>query len=105
MSLSRCRAGSLTLLPRELADNRFPKAPRLLNELLNRGKPSSSAVAAQNVLLRRMALHEGEERLSIEGFSTEGGLFRVTSRGHQAVHADTRWMELRLTRPHCKRLL
>ena len=65
----------LNALASELADNRFPKAPRLLNELLNRGKPSSSAVAAQNVLLRRMALHEGEERLSIEGFSTEGGLF------------------------------
>ena len=65
----------LNALASELADNRFPEAPRLLNELLNRGKPSSSAVAAQNVLLRRMALHEGEERLSIEGFSTEGGLF------------------------------
>ena len=65
----------LNALASELADNRFPEAPRLLNELLNRGKPSSSAVAAQNVLLRRMALHEGEERLGIEGFSTEGGLF------------------------------
>ena len=65
----------LNALASELADERFPKAPRLLNELLNRGKPSSSAIAAQNVLLRRMALHEGEERLGIEGFSTEGGLF------------------------------
>ena len=65
----------LNALASELAEDRFPKAPRLLNELLNRGKPSSSAVAAQNVLLRRMALNEGEKRLSIEGFSTEGGLF------------------------------
>ncbi len=65
----------LNALASELTDNRFPQAPRILNELLNRGKPSSSAIAAQNVLLRRMALHEGEERLSIEGFSTEGGLF------------------------------
>ena len=65
----------LNALASELADDRFPEAPRLLNELLNRGKPSSSAVAAQNVLLRRMALHEGEERLGIGGFSTEGGLF------------------------------
>ena len=70
--LSRRR---LNALASDLADDRFPEAPRLLNELLNRGKPSSSAVAAQNVLLRRMALHEGEERLSIEGFPTEGGLF------------------------------
>lgn len=65
----------LNALASDLADNRFPQSPRLLNELLNRGKPSSSAIAAQNVLLRRMALHEGEERLGIEGYSTEGGLF------------------------------
>ena len=32
-------------------------------------------IAAQNFLLRRMALHEGEERLGIEGFPAEGGLF------------------------------
>ena len=65
----------LNALASELADDRFPQAPRLLNELLNRGKPSSSAVAAQNVLLRRMVLHEGERRLGIRGFSTAGGLF------------------------------
>ena len=58
-----------------LADKRFSMTPRLHNELLNRTKPSSNAVAAQNFLLRRMALHEDEERLGIEGFPAEGGLF------------------------------
>ena len=59
----------------ELAEARFKKSPRLHNELLNRTKPSSNAVAAQNALLRRMVLNEGEERLGIEGFPAEGGLF------------------------------
>lgn len=59
----------------EIADLRFADCPKLHNELLNRQKPSSNAVAAQNALLRRMVLNEGEDRLGIEGFPAEGGLF------------------------------
>lgn len=59
----------------ELAAKRFPLSPRLNNELLNRIKPSSNAVAAQNTLLRAMVLKEGEPRLGIDGFPAEGGLF------------------------------
>ena len=62
-------------LASDIADSRFNKSPRLQNELLNRIKPSSNAVAAQNALLRRMVLHEGQERLGIKGFPAEGGLF------------------------------
>ena len=62
-------------LASDLADQRFSATPRLHNELLNRVKPSSNALAAQNFLLRRMAQHEGEKRLGIEGFPAEGGLF------------------------------
>jgi hypothetical protein len=58
-----------------LADSRFEKTPRLHNELLNRVKPSSNAVAAQNYLLNRMVTQEGLPRLGIEGFPAEGGLF------------------------------
>ena len=65
----------LNSLASDLADSRFPHAPRLHNELLNRMKPSSNAVAARNALLKRMALHEGEQRLGIEGYPPEGGLF------------------------------
>ncbi len=65
----------LNSLASELADARFKKSPRVHNELLNRGKPSSNAAAARNALLRRMVLNEGEERLGIEGFPAEGGLF------------------------------
>ena len=71
----RLTQAELNGLASRLADQRFSQTPRLHNELLNRMKPSSNAVAAQNFLLRRMALHEGEERLGIEGFPAEGGLF------------------------------
>ena len=69
------RHPELNILASELADARFVDAPRIHNELLGRNKPSSSAVAAKKKLLRRMALHEGEPRLGIEGFPAEGGLF------------------------------
>ena len=65
----------LNSLASDLADAKFHAAPRLNNELLGRVKPSSSAVAAQNILLRRMVLNEGEARLGIKGFPAEGGLF------------------------------
>ena len=69
------RYAEVNSLASDLADARFERAPRIHNELLGRMKPSSNAVAAQNALLRRMALHEGKPRLGIEGFPSEGGLF------------------------------
>lgn len=65
----------LNSLATKLADVRFADAPRIHNELLGRNKPSSSAVAARNALLRQMVLQEGKPRLGIEGFPAEGGLF------------------------------
>ena len=67
--------GELNSLASDLADARFSSAPRLHNELLGRMKPSSNAVAAQNVLLREMVLNEGKARLGIRGFPAAGGLF------------------------------
>jgi hypothetical protein len=69
------RQADLNSLASELADKRFEQCPRLHNELLNRQKPSSNAVAAQNELLKRMVLNDGQKRLGIEGFPAEGGLF------------------------------
>ena len=62
-------------LASRLARSRFCSSPELRNELLNRVKPSSNAAAARNALLRRMVQNEGEERLGIEGYPAEGGLF------------------------------
>ena len=69
------RQANLNSIASELADRRFEQSPRLHNELLNRQKPSSNAIAAQNNLLRHMVLNEGEPRLGIKGFPAEGGLF------------------------------
>ena len=69
------RQAELNTMASELADRRFSRCPRLHNELLNRHKPSTSAITAQNYLLRRMVQNEGEPRLGIEGFPAEGGLF------------------------------
>lgn len=71
----RLRQAALNGIASELADRRFEQSPRLHNELLNRQKPSSNAIAAQNSLLRRMVLNEAEPRLGIEGYPAEGGLF------------------------------
>ena len=69
------RQAELNNIASELADSRFNQCPRLHNELLNRQKPSGSAVAAQNILLRRMVLNKGEHRLGIRKFPAEAGLF------------------------------
>ena len=71
----RLHQADLNSIASKLADRRFQACPRLHNELLNRQKPSSNAVAAQNTLLRNMVLNEGKPRLGIEGFPAEGGLF------------------------------
>ncbi|MGI9250001.1 MAG: ATP-binding protein [Pseudohongiellaceae bacterium] len=65
----------LNILASELADRRFGRSPILHNELLNRQKPSTSAITAQNKLLHRMLAEENKKRLGIEGFPAEGGLF------------------------------
>ena len=75
LEAQRLEQAELNSLASKLADSRFRESPCLKNELLNRIRPSSNAVAAQNALLRRMALHEGRERLGIIGFPAEGGLF------------------------------
>ena len=69
------RQADLNNIASQLADTCFNQCPRLHNELLNRQKPSGSAVAAQNILLRRMVLNKGENRLGIEKFPAEAGLF------------------------------
>ena len=69
------RQADLNSVASELAGKRFKSCPRLHNELLNRQKPSSNAIAAQNILLRNMVLNEGTDRLGIDGFPAESGLF------------------------------
>ena len=71
----QCRFSELSALASRLASFKFHQSPILLNELLNRDKPSGSAIGARNALLRRMVMNCGEQRLGIEGYPAEGGLF------------------------------
>ena len=73
-SAKRWHHAELNSVASDLADRRYPHAPHIHNELLNRIKPSSNAIAAQNALLRCMVTGEGKKRLGIEGFPAEGGL-------------------------------
>jgi hypothetical protein len=68
-------AASLSALASEIADAKFPSAPRLFNELLNRVGPSTNANAAKNLLLKAMVTKEGQPRLGMTGFPAEAGLF------------------------------
>lgn len=61
----------------DLADQIFNKSPKIKSEMLNRSKPSGSANAALNALLKCMVKNTGEERLGIEGYPAEGGLFKI----------------------------
>ena len=71
----RMNYAQLNSLASALADARFHEAPRIHNELLSRMKPSSSATAGLNALLRQMIDQDGAPRLGIKGFPAEGGLF------------------------------
>ncbi|ODM28634.1 ATP-binding protein [Marinobacter adhaerens] len=62
-------------LASELAHKRFHQCPRLHNELLNRQKPSGSAIAGQNALLRHMITQEAKPRIGIDGYPVQGGLY------------------------------
>lgn len=73
--LSQLTHGELNNQISNIADALYYDSPRIHNELLNRSKPSSSAAAAQNILLQRMIKEEGVERLGFDGFPAEAGLF------------------------------
>ena len=58
-----------------LAAATYPNAPQICNELLNRTKPSGTAVAARRLLMHAMVNERGKERLGIDGYPAEAGLF------------------------------
>lgn len=65
----------LNAVASSLADSRYPQSPQLHNELLNRIKPSSNAIAAQKALLKAMVDGLGQARLGIVGYPAHGGLY------------------------------
>ena len=66
----------LSLCASRLADDKYPSSPIIKNELINRDKPSASAVSAQKKLLKHMVLNEGKPRLGIIGHPAEWGIWQ-----------------------------
>ncbi|GAA4019247.1 hypothetical protein GCM10022280_18770 [Sphingomonas swuensis] len=65
----------LSIIASRMAAALYPSSPRIRNELLNRSKPSSNAMAAVRTLMTAMALRSTEPRLGIRDFPPEGGLY------------------------------
>ena len=71
----------------ELCDSLFAQSPIVWNELLNRRKPSASAVSGLKSLLRAMIDHPEEAQLGIEGTPAEFGLYESILRKGQLHRA------------------
>jgi energy-coupling factor transporter ATP-binding protein EcfA2 len=67
----------LSALASEICKEQYPSAPKIKSELVNRTKPSGSANSALNALLKDMITNRGDDRLGIEGFCPEAGLFKI----------------------------
>ncbi|MCY4233309.1 MAG: hypothetical protein OXE59_06165 [Bacteroidetes bacterium] len=59
----------------QICDLTFSSAPLLRNELINLHKPSASAVKGLKKLLEAMLKHENAERLNIEKYPSEYGMY------------------------------
>ncbi|MDE2130415.1 MAG: ATP-binding protein [Betaproteobacteria bacterium] len=84
VSLSKWHDGSeeviepgakLSPVASSLADRLYWSCPPVWSELVNRDSVSSNSVKARRDLLHAMINAEGQERLGIEGFPAERGLF------------------------------
>lgn len=68
---------ALHALASEKADQLYEHSPKVNSELANRIKPSSNSNAGLKVLLKAMVENQGQERLGIEGYPAEGGLYET----------------------------
>lgn len=66
------------VLASSLAKAAYPDAPVIRSELLQRDRPSSSAMAALRELCRAMVLCSGRADLGFEGYPAERGLYLTT---------------------------
>lgn len=67
----------LSPIASDLADNLYEHCPQVWSELVNRDSVSSNSVKARRDLLHAMINAEGRERLGMEGFPAERGLFET----------------------------
>lgn len=68
-------SAGLSVIASRMAAALYPCAPLIRNELVNRTRPSSNAMAAVRALMAAMAMRHDEPRLGIKGFPAEAGLY------------------------------
>lgn len=59
----------------QICDEVFSNTPEIWNELLNRNKPSTSAVKGLKMLLKAMLMHGTVDRLNIKKYPAEYGMY------------------------------
>ncbi|NVK20675.1 MAG: hypothetical protein HWE30_18445 [Methylocystaceae bacterium] len=69
------RLDTLSQFASEIAEHYYNQTPIISSELLNRGKPSSSAASARRSLMEKMLENEQKENLGYEGFPADAGLY------------------------------
>ena len=80
---------SLSRLASDLADSRYPDAPRIHSELVNRHRPSSNTQAGVRDLMHAMVASGHEPLLGIEGFPIHRGLYS-TVLASPGLHRSTK---------------
>jgi hypothetical protein len=68
-------AAGLSLMASRMAKALYPSTPLIRNELVNRSKPSSNAMAAVRALMTAMVTSTDSERLDIADYPPEAGLY------------------------------
>jgi len=79
--------GRLPMVATALADVTFPETPIIKSELLQRDRPSSSAMAALRELCHAMVAHGEKPDLGISGYPAEMGLYLTVLR-QLGLHAQ-----------------
>ena len=78
----------MSVIVSQVADKLFPYTPKIQSELLNREKPSASANSAKSALIRAIFTGYGLERLGIDGYPAEGGLYDAIIDAHSLYDGE-----------------
>ena len=84
---------SLSMIASAVADVRYPHAPILPSELINRDAPSSNSVKARRDLMHRMLNRAAEQNLGYAGYPADAGMYFsiIKSTGLHTEREDGQW--------------
>ncbi|WP_135074888.1 hypothetical protein [Terasakiella sp. SH-1] len=94
------RLDTLSQFASEIAESYYSQTPIISSELLNRGKPSSSAASARRSLMEVMLEREHEENLGYEGFPADAGLYYTVLKA-TGLHSQTSDKQWEFTEKKC----